>query len=158
MKVYTEGWSNSSFIDKYGEVVGSIEKAEVAVIRINTPFDPRNEFILEQFFHQGRLFYSDEENQAMFAVIDNIPTIVVVYLERPAILTKLNEKSKGLIGEFGTSDEVLTEILFGEINPTAKMPFELSSSWEAVQKQLEDIPYDSKNPLYNFGHGLSYKK
>jgi len=27
---------------------------------------------------------------------------------------------------------------------------------EAVKNQLEDIPYDSKEPLFKFGHGLSY--
>lgn len=156
-KVYTEGWSKSKVINQYGQVVNSISKADVAVLRINTPFDPRNEFILEQFFHQGRLFFSDEEKQAMFPIIDNIPTIVVINMERPALLKEVNEKSKGLIAEFGTTDEVLTKILFGEINPSAKMPFELPSTWDAVQKQLSDVPYDSENPLYPFGHGLSYK-
>ena len=36
------------------------------------------------------------------------------------------------------------------------MPFELPSSWEAVEAQMEDVPYDSKDPLYEFGHGLTY--
>jgi len=30
------------------------------------------------------------------------------------------------------------------------------SSQEAVEKQLEDVPHDSKDPLYPFGYGLSY--
>ncbi len=77
-------------------------------------------------------------------------------LERPAILTEINAESKALLADFGTTDEVLAEILFGNINPSAKLPFELPSTWEAVQKQLEDVPYDSENPLYSFGYGLSY--
>jgi beta-glucosidase len=28
---------------------------------------------------------------------------------------------------------------------------------EAVEKQKEDVPYDSENPLYPFGHGLGYE-
>jgi len=27
---------------------------------------------------------------------------------------------------------------------------------EAVKKQKEDVPYDSENPIFPFGHGLSY--
>jgi beta-glucosidase len=29
---------------------------------------------------------------------------------------------------------------------------------EAVRNQKEDLPYDSKDPLYKFGFGLSYKQ
>lgn len=28
---------------------------------------------------------------------------------------------------------------------------------EAVEHQLEDVPYDSGNPLFAFGHGLTYE-
>ncbi len=75
------------------------------------------------------------------------PTIVVVNLERPAILTEISKASKALIAEFGTSDEILAQLLFGKFSPTAKLPFELPSTWEAVINQLEDVPYDSENPL-----------
>jgi beta-glucosidase len=71
-------------------------------------------------------------------------------------LTEVNEKSTALMAEFGTSDEVLAELIFGERRPDGKMPFELPSSWEAVLKQFEDVPYDSEDPLYKFGHGLTY--
>jgi hypothetical protein len=27
---------------------------------------------------------------------------------------------------------------------------------DAVRKQLEDMPFDSENPAFEFGHGLSY--
>ena len=50
-----------------------------------------------------------------------------------------------------------SDIIFGEFNPTAILPFEMPSSMEAVEKQFEDVPYDSENPLYPFGHGLSYE-
>ena len=40
--------------------------------------------------------------------------------------------------------------------PLLKLPFELPSSWEAVLNQKEDLPYDSKEPLYDYGFGLSY--
>ncbi|MBT8221756.1 MAG: glycoside hydrolase family 3 C-terminal domain-containing protein, partial [Eudoraea sp.] len=74
----------------------------------------------------------------------------------PALLSEINSEAEALLAEFGTSDEVLAALLFGEKQPEGKLPFELPSSWEAVQKQMEDVPYDSEDPLYPFGHGLRY--
>ena len=157
VKVFTSGVTNTKVLEGSAIVVETAEEADVIVLRIKTPFDPRSEFMLEQFFHQGRLYYSDEEKAQMLELINKKPTVVVANLERPAILTEINEACKGLFVEFGTSDEVLADLLFGNINPTAKLPFELPSSWEAVLNQLEDVPYDSKDPLYPFGYGLSYE-
>jgi len=47
-------------------------------------------------------------------------------------------------------------VVFGKFNPAGKLPFELPSSMEAVRNQLEDVPFDSKDPLFEFGFGLSY--
>jgi len=156
-KIYTDGMINPEIINKYGIVVDDISEADIVLTRIRTPFDERTDFFLERFFHQGRLYYNDEEKKKIFDLIDKKPSLVVVNLERPAILTEINEKCDALIADFGTSDEVLVEIIFGKINPSGKLPFELPSTWEAVQKQLEDVPYDSENPLYKFGDGLSYE-
>jgi len=155
-KIFTEGMLNPEVINKYGQVVNDISQADVIVMRLKTPYDERTDYFLEQFFHQGRLFYNDDEKKKIFDLINQKPTIVVVNLERPAILTEIDKITKALLTDFGTSDEVLAEIIFGNINPSAKLPFELPSSWQAVQKQLEDMPYDSENPLYPFGYGLSY--
>ena len=29
--------------------------------------------------------------------------------------------------------------------------------FEAVRRQKEDLPYDSENPLFPFGYGLTYR-
>jgi len=48
------------------------------------------------------------------------------------------------------------DVIFGKAKPGGHLPFELPSSMEAVKNQKEDVPYDSKDPLYKFGSGLSY--
>ena len=61
----------------------------------------------------------------------------------------------------GSSEYMLSgflDIIFGEYNPSRKLPYELPSSWDAVLEQKEDLPYDSKRPLYKFGYGLSYNE
>jgi beta-glucosidase len=155
-KVYVDGMLTPEVINDHGTLVKSPEDADVIIKRIGTPFDERSDYFLENFFHQGRLYYSDKEKKEILDLISQKPSIVIANLERPAILTEIAETSAALFAEFGTSDEVLVKVLFGEAKPEGKLPFELPSSWEAVKNQKEDVPYDSKDPLYAFGHGLRY--
>ena len=55
---------------------------------------------------------------------------------------------------FGVSDEALFDVLLGKVAPTGKLPFEMPSSMDAVRAQLEDVPHDSKDPLFAIGFGL----
>jgi beta-glucosidase len=48
------------------------------------------------------------------------------------------------------------DVVFGRSKPGGHLPIELPSSRDAVRNQKEDMPYDSKDPLYKFGFGLSY--
>ncbi|WP_425237448.1 glycoside hydrolase family 3 N-terminal domain-containing protein [Ulvibacterium sp.] len=155
-KIYAEGMLTPEALNTYGALVNNPNDADIILSRIRTPFDERTEYFLESFFHQGRLYYTNEEKKEILDLISQKPSIVVANLERPAILTEIAEASNALLAEFGTSDEVLVDILFGKKRPMGKLPFELPLSWEAVKNQKEDVPYDSKKPLYPFGHGLSY--
>jgi len=89
-------------------------------------------------------------------LLNAVPTIVDIYLDRPAVIPEISAKAKGLLANFGASDEALLDIVFGKAKPGGHLPFELPSSMEAVRNQKEDVPYDSKDPLYKFGFGLSY--
>ena len=51
----------------------------------------------------------------------------------------------------------LVEVIFGNVEPQGKLPFELPSSMQAVKNQKTDMPYDSENPLFEFGFGLEYQ-
>ncbi|WP_413776728.1 glycoside hydrolase family 3 C-terminal domain-containing protein [Haliscomenobacter sp.] len=52
---------------------------------------------------------------------------------------------------------MMLRVLFGKIKPQGKLPFELPASMKAVKVQKEDLPYDSKYPLYPLGFGLAYR-
>lgn len=84
-----------------------------------------------------------------------VPTIVVIYLDRPAILTALQPLAKVLIGEFGVSDGALFDVLTGRVRPVGRLPFELPRSMEAVRAQKMDVPHDSPSPLYPFGYRVN---
>ncbi len=59
---------------------------------------------------------------------------------------------------FDALDNALLDVVFGKFNPIGKLTFEIPSSMDAVRKQLEDVPFDSENPAFKFGDGLSYDK
>jgi beta-glucosidase len=81
---------------------------------------------------------------------------VDIYLDRPAVIPEIAGKSAGLLADFGAKDAAVLDIAFGRFKPGGKLPFELPSSMEAVRKQKEDLPYDSEDPTFSFGHGLTY--
>jgi len=156
-KIYAEGVIDHEVLNSFGELISNPMDADVILKRIQTPFDVRDAYFLESYFHQGRLYYNEEEKKEILDLISKKPSIVVVNLDRAAILPEISEASSALLADFGLSDEVLYRLLFGELSPEGKLPFELPSSWEAVENQNEDVPYDSKDPLYEFGHGLTYR-
>lgn len=154
VKLYVENVDIGT-ASQYGQVVEAIEDADLAILRLSTPYEPREGF-LEQFFHSGDLDFKGEEKARLLAILEQVPTIVDVYLERPAVIPEIAEKCVGLLANFGASDEAVLDVIFGHFSPAGKLPFELPSSMKAVQNQKEDVPYDSENPLYEYGYGLTY--
>ena len=91
------------------------------------------------------------------ALMQKKPTIIVMQFDSPYVIPELANESAALLATFGVTDEALFDVLMGKFNPTGKLPFELPSSMDAVREQLEDMPYDSKAPLFKFGFGLTYQ-
>jgi beta-glucosidase len=155
-KVFIEGFTlENSISDRYS-IVEEISDSDIIIKKVQTPYDERNEFFLEAMIRQGRLYYNKKEIDRIDYLSSKKPLILVVNLERPAILTQIQKNADAVLVDFGSSNDALLDVIFGKFNPSGKLPFELPSSWEAVLNQKEDLPYDSKDPLYNYGHGLSY--
>ena len=141
----------------YGEIVATPAEADFAILRLRAPFQPREEAgFFANFMHSGDLDFKEEALAPILTVLRQVPTIVDIYLDRPAVIPEIEEQCAALLANFGASDAALLDVLFGRIAPQGTLPFELPSSMEAVRKQLSDVPYDSENPLFPFGHGLSY--
>ena len=156
VKFYVSDVNDANAWKKYGIRVDQPEEADVIIKKIKTPHSPPQGSMVEKLFRQGRLNYSEEELDDILGDLEGIPSVIVANLERATILTEVNETADALIVEFGVEDDVLADVLFGQRKPTGKLPVELPSSMEAVEKQYEDVPYDSENPLYEYGYGLTY--
>jgi len=157
-KVYLQGFDKGE-VKKYAGLITSLKEAEVILLKINTPFQKGIvDYPIADIFHQGKLDFPDKDKAELLELIRSKPTITVINLERPAVIPEISFASKALIGDFSSQDDIILDLIFGEFSPTGKLPFELPSSMEAVKAQKEDLPYDSKDPLYPFGYGISYKK
>jgi beta-glucosidase len=139
---------------EYGIVVDALEDAEVAILRVQAPFETGPGFFGR--IHQGNLAFHGEALAHLRAIMQARPTVIDIYLDRPAVLSELEPAAVALLGTFGASDRALLDVVFGAFAPTGRLPFELPSSMEAVERQCEDVPYDSEDPLFEFGFGLSY--
>lgn len=141
----------------YGSVVDKPEEADVAIIRLKTPSQPlEGAGLLGRLFGSGDLDFKDKDRAEILDLLNKVPTIVDMYLDRPAVIPEIAAASRGLVANFGSNDRALLDIVFGDFSPQGKLPVELPSSMEAVRKQKEDMPYDSENPLFPFGFGLHY--
>jgi beta-glucosidase len=142
---------------RYGQVVNRPEDADIAIIRLNTPFYPVESPVpFARDFHHGDLDFKGMGRDSILQLCKTVPTVVDIFLDRPAVIPEINDQAKAVLADFGASDEAVLDVVFGKYKPGGRLPFELPSSMEAVRNQKEDLPYDSKDPLYKFGFGLSY--
>ena len=141
----------------YGTIVSSPKDADIAIIRLQTPHYPLpGSNPIAQMFHWGDLDFKGKELEDILNLLKSVPTVVDINLERPVVIPEISQYSKALIANYGASDAALLDVVFGKYKPGGHLPIELPSSMEAVRNQKEDLPYDTKDPLYKFGFGLSY--
>lgn len=157
LKIFA-GNMDPKVVGKYGIVVNKASEADIAILRLNTPWVPvETPNFMARMFHHGDLDFKQKERDSILQIMQTVPSIVNIYLDRPAVFPEINAKAKAVLADFGASDEAVMDVIFGKAKPGGKLPFELPSSMDAVRKQKEDLPYDSKDPLYKFGFGLTYK-
>lgn len=158
-KVFAPGMSTADLEAHELTRVRTADAADVAILRIQSPHET---------LHPGYFFGSRQQEGALGFKADSpdlrlitetsrtTPTVVVITLDRPAILTQIASNATALVGEFGASDAAVLDVLTGKSRPEGHLPFELPSSMAAVESQEPDAPHDSARPLYPIYFGLRY--
>ena len=154
--IYVQG-VDAALAAEYAKVTSDPDEASFAILRLGAPFEKGTGGPMEQLFHGGSLAFSADELGEILPLLRRVPTVVVVALERPAVLPEVAEHAAALVASFGSSDRAVLDVLFGRAKPEGNLPFELPSSMAAVLASRSDVPFDSADPLYPFGHGLRYE-
>nr|MDQ5863112.1 glycoside hydrolase family 3 C-terminal domain-containing protein [Actinomycetota bacterium] len=155
IKVFLDGVAAAE-ASRYGTVVDTAEEADVAIVRLRTPFEARTGNFLEQLFHAGSLKFDAATVSRVSGLAATVPTFVDVYLERPAVVPEIAAAASALTANYGSSDRALLSVLFGEAQPEGNLPFELPSSTAAIEAGSPDVPNDTADPLFECGFGLRY--
>ena len=158
LKIYVKN-VDPKIAAEYGTVVTDPKQADFAIIRLQAPNYPIAEAkgnFIAGVFHWGDLDFKGQRLQDILDLEKTVPTVVDIYIDRPAVVPEINQNAKALLVNFGSNDRALLDVVFGKFKPGGHLPIELPSTMEAVRNQKEDMPYDSKDPLYKFGSGLSY--
>lgn len=134
-------------ISKYAKLVRNPKDAEIAVVRINYKPD----------WHEQNLNLPTTLHNKIKKIVDTgTPTVLVINMDRPLVMPWVIENVSAIIATYGATDDVVVETLFGDYNPSGKLAIEIPRSMEAVEKQYEDLPWDSEDPIFPFGYGMNY--
>ena len=94
LKIYVEN-IDPQIANQYGLVVDKPKAADVAILRVQAPYEERTDDFIEQFFHQGPLDFDMEEKERWMEIMDQVPTVFCVYMDRPAVMPELNQSAGG---------------------------------------------------------------
>lgn len=87
-----------------------------------------------------------------------VPTISIVVLSRPYVLTELVELSESVLVVYrpglSMGAVAIADALAGELPITGRLPVQLPRSMEQVRNQREDLARDLEDPLFDIGFGL----
>jgi beta-glucosidase len=159
LRVYAVGIDTGAVRRAGWSVASDPAQADVAIVRLEAPFETLHPgYVFGAMQHEGSLAFHEgmKKYDDAMRLSAQLPTVVTVYLDRPAVLTPLKGKARAILANFGVSDAALLDVLAGRGAPQGKLPFDLPSSMEGVGAQKPDVAHDLPHALYPFGFGREY--
>lgn len=92
--------------------------------------------------------------------LGNKPLIVVLHVEKPAVVAEFEPAADAIIADFGVSKQVILEGLTGAYRFQGKLPVIFPADMETVEAHCEDVPTDIRpytdinGSVYTLGFGL----
>lgn len=155
--VYVEGF-RADDVAELGRVVAEPADADLAIVRIGAPFEPRDDLFLEAWFHQGSLEFAPGLVYRLQQIAASCPLVLVVNLDRPAILTPFVGHAAAIVADYGSSAKAVLDALTGRVAPRGRLPIEIPRSMDAVRSSREDVPSDTGDPVFPVHHGLELEE
>jgi beta-glucosidase len=112
----------------------------------------------------------EQEDLVIAAALTGKPVILVLTEGRPRFITNIEPSVKGILMTYWSGKktaEAVADVLFGDYNPGGRLPFTYHKSMgeivmydrkptEEVREVFNDNVGTGYDPLFAFGHGLSY--
>lgn len=93
------------------------------------------------------------------------PVVLVMVEGRPRVITEIAKEVKSILIAFLPGMEggnAIADVIFGDVNPSGKLPVTYPKSPNGITlydfKPIENFDSNKYDPLFPFGHGLSYTK
>ena len=90
------------------------------------------------------------------------PVILVVHVSKPMVFSEIEQDCDAILIHMGVQDQALLELISGNEEPSALLPFQMPSNMKTVEDQYEDVPRDMKaftdsdGNTYDFAFGLNW--
>lgn len=112
----------------------------------------------------------DQQELVKAAEMTGKPVILVLIEGRPRFITNIEPMASGILMAYWSGKktaEAVADVLFGDYNPNGRLPFSYPKSMgeivmydrkptEEVREVFNDNAGGGYDPLFAFGHGLSY--
>jgi len=152
------------------------EAADSAVVCVGEP-DYVHEFArstlgedADEFPNRTQLSLPEPQQELVRAVYETgTPTVVVFVTGRVLATPWIAENVPGILMAYqpGSEGGAVADVLFGEYNPSGSLPISVPKSESRVPTRFNYLPHpqyhgaegshvDSYDPLFAYGHGLSY--
>ena len=150
--------ANGTVVHEGEDVKRAVELAKTSDVAIVVVGEPS--YMHSPPWGADRLDLTTSQTEMLEALEETgIPIVVVVMMGRPYILTWCAENTEAILSAYypgSQGGKAIAEVLFGDYNPQGKLPVQLPRSMSQVLTQRSDLPFDIEDPLYDYGHGLSY--
>lgn len=115
--------------------------ATVAVLRMHTPFEILHpNFFFGSMMHEGSLEFQSDDPQVvrLREVAAQVPTIAVIFCDRPPTVGLVDELASRLVAEYGVSDDVIVDALRDDEQLTGVAPMTRPLSMAEVESHPGD--------------------
>lgn len=90
------------------------------------------------------------------------PVIVCAAVSNPMVMHEFEKEVDAIVVEFGVSRAAVLDIVFGDYEPTGRLPIQMPKDMDTVEMQSEDKALDMEchvdefGNTYDYGFGLNY--
>jgi beta-glucosidase len=153
---------------RIAEAVALARASDVAIVVVGDNEQTAREAYAESHLgDRSDLRLVGQQEELVRAVLDTgTPTVLVLINGRPPAIAELAEQVPAILEGWYLGQEggtAVAEVLFGDVNPSGKLPVSLPRSVGQLPIFYNRKPtarrgylFASTRPLFPFGHGLSY--